>query len=109
VRPASADRPVTFFASAAVLEVPKGGGRLYWNVVVLWRYRLTVRTEPSQGLNRGSIPLSATISDLSSTERPKLSQGASNQLYITLEPFGGDSALRARKKMLFDRVLFSWY
>ena len=25
-----------------------------------WRYRLTVRTEPSQGLNRGSIPLSAT-------------------------------------------------
>ena len=26
-----------------------------------WRYRLTVRTEPSQGLNTGSIPVSATI------------------------------------------------
>src|SRR5207244_11634335 len=26
----------------------------------LRRYRLTVRTEPSQGLNTGSIPLSAT-------------------------------------------------
>src|ERR1019366_6865145 len=25
-----------------------------------WRYRLTVRTEPSQGLNTGSIPVSAT-------------------------------------------------
>src|ERR1035438_8685231 len=25
------------------------------------RYRLTVRTEPSQGLNTGSIPVSATI------------------------------------------------
>ena len=27
-----------------------------------WRYRLTVRTEPSQGLNTGSIPVSATNS-----------------------------------------------
>ena len=26
-----------------------------------WRYRLTVRTEPSQGLNTGSIPVSATM------------------------------------------------
>ena len=26
-----------------------------------WRYRLMVRTEPSQGLNTGSIPVSATI------------------------------------------------
>jgi hypothetical protein len=26
----------------------------------VWRYRLTVRTEPSQGLNTGSIPVSAT-------------------------------------------------
>ena len=25
-----------------------------------WRYRLTVRTEPSQGSNTGSIPVSAT-------------------------------------------------
>ena len=25
------------------------------------RYRLTVRTEPSQGLNTGSIPVSATM------------------------------------------------
>ena len=30
-------------------------------VMCVWRYRLTVRTEPSQGLNRGSIPLSATM------------------------------------------------
>src|SRR5258705_3274667 len=28
----------------------------------VWRYRLTVRTEPSQGLNTGSIPVSATNS-----------------------------------------------
>jgi hypothetical protein len=28
----------------------------------IWRYRLTVRTEPSQGLNTGSIPVSATNS-----------------------------------------------
>src|SRR5713226_5697830 len=28
--------------------------------VRLWRYRLTVRTEPSQGSNTGSIPVSAT-------------------------------------------------
>jgi hypothetical protein len=27
---------------------------------VSWRYRLTVRTEPSQGLNTGSTPVSAT-------------------------------------------------
>ena len=27
-----------------------------------WRYRLTVRTEPSQGSNTGSIPVSATNS-----------------------------------------------
>ena len=26
-----------------------------------WPYRLTVRTEPSQGLNRGSIPRKVTI------------------------------------------------
>src|SRR5260370_10962809 len=29
---------------------------------VAWRYRLTVRTEPSQGLNTGSTPVSATKS-----------------------------------------------
>ena len=28
--------------------------------LVVRRYRLTVRTEPSQGLNTGSIPVSAT-------------------------------------------------
>ena len=28
------------------------------------RYRLTVRTEPSQGLNTGSIPVSATIKSI---------------------------------------------
>jgi hypothetical protein len=26
-----------------------------------WPYRLTVRTEPSQGLNRGSIPRRVTL------------------------------------------------
>src|SRR5580692_9089085 len=31
---------------------------------VAWRYRLTVRTEPSQGLNTGSIPVSATNSSI---------------------------------------------
>src|SRR6266567_1460267 len=31
---------------------------MIWELV--WRYRLTVRTEPSQGLNTGSIPVSAT-------------------------------------------------
>src|SRR5208282_5102726 len=30
------------------------------DIVPPWRYRLTVRTEPSQGLNTGSIPVSAT-------------------------------------------------
>ena len=29
--------------------------------IELRRYRLTVRTEPSQGLNTGSIPVSATM------------------------------------------------
>lgn len=33
-------------------------------LVLFWRYRLTVRTEPSQGLNTGSIPVSATKSNL---------------------------------------------
>ena len=36
-----------------------------------WRYRLTVRTEPSQGLNTGSIPVSATTNKrLTRTEVP---------------------------------------
>src|ERR1700684_132092 len=36
-----------------------GSGRM--EIVRQWRYRLTVRTEPSQGLNTGSIPVSATM------------------------------------------------
>ena len=32
----------------------------YTEILHPWRYRLTVRTEPSQGLNTGSIPVSAT-------------------------------------------------
>jgi hypothetical protein len=39
-----------------------------------WRYRLTVRTEPSQGLNTRSIPVSATESFIIrylQTERPR--------------------------------------
>src|ERR1035437_1848440 len=33
-----------------------------------WRYRLMVRTEPSQGLNTGSTPVSATNSSYTSIE-----------------------------------------
>jgi hypothetical protein len=35
----------------------------------IWRYRLTVRTEPSQGLNTGSIPVSATNSSITYGQR----------------------------------------
>ena len=38
-------------------------GNAEWRRIIesSWRYRLTVRTEPSQGLNTGSIPVSATM------------------------------------------------
>src|SRR5712664_1698365 len=50
-----------------------------------WRYRLTVRTEPSQGLNTGSIPVSATNSSITYGWRAA-TRGAPEKLTEDLQP-----------------------
>ena len=49
------------FLLSILVARPALAGRLNFVHKVLGLYRLTVRTKPSQGLNRGSIPRRVTI------------------------------------------------
>lgn len=84
------------------------------------RYRLTVRTEPSQGLNTGSIPVSATNSsitygcpDIMKKSGPQRVESASRLIDARIQELGdwrGEmlSRLRALIKQADPKVVEEW-